>query len=495
MEQQPAAQSDESRKLRQDLIDRLGRRALSDLESGTIVVLPSLSFPSVELKKISGIEHYEERMLFALLWLKSPDLRIVYVSSSPIDDAVIDYYLRFLPDPADARRRLHLVSVGDREPTALSLKLLARPQLMEALRALVANDDAYILPFNVTELETRLSDALDVPLYGPVPEAVHLGSKSGSRLVAREAGVAVPAGAEGLRSLEEVERAIGELRAKRPDADAVVIKLNNGFSGQGNVVLYLNRLRSPLERSQAKFCSEDESWPSFARKIAAEGGVVEELIRDPKATSPSVQLRIAPNGELEALSTHDQILGGPDEQVYLGCRFPARVEYRLEIQRQALAVAEVLAAKGVIGSFGMDFVVVPQGQGHRVYMSEINLRMGGTTHPFFMARFLTDGSYDPSSGNLVAGGRAKHYLGTDNLKSDRYAGLTPADVIRAVVRRGVAYRHDVRTGATLHLLGAVREYGKLGCVCIGDSPEEAEEIYGEVVAALEDAALSPGRSI
>ena len=35
--------------------------------TSTVVVVPSLTFPVVELRKIVGIQHYEERLLFLLL--------------------------------------------------------------------------------------------------------------------------------------------------------------------------------------------------------------------------------------------------------------------------------------------------------------------------------------------------------------------------------------------------------------------------------------------
>src|SRR5437763_2975620 len=107
----------------------------------------------------------------------------------------------------------------------------------------------------------------------------------------------------------------------------------------------------------------------------------------PGIVSPSVHLLISPSGAVEVVSNHDQILGGYHDQVYLGCRFPARAEYRLDIQERARRVGAVLAADGVIGAFGIDFVLVPDGRGgHDINLSEINLRMGGTTHPFLMAR-------------------------------------------------------------------------------------------------------------
>jgi hypothetical protein len=144
----------------------------------------------------------------------------------------------------------------------------------------------------------------------------------------------------------------------------------------------------------------------------------------------------------------------------------------------------VLAARGVIGYFGVDFFVVPDGDRHRVYLAEINLRVGGTTHPFGMAALATEGRYDEASGHLVAAGGAKSYLATDNLKSPRLVGRRPADVIDEVARRGLGYDHARRTGTTLHLLGALPEHGKMGVTCIGDTLEHAEQLYHEVVGAL-----------
>src|SRR5215210_6967661 len=92
-------------------------------ETGTLVVVPSISFPVVELAKITAVQSYEERMLFVLLMLDDPELRIVFVTSAAVDPATIDYYLRFLQDPASARDRLTLVDVGDPSTGSLSEKI------------------------------------------------------------------------------------------------------------------------------------------------------------------------------------------------------------------------------------------------------------------------------------------------------------------------------------------------------------------------------------
>jgi hypothetical protein len=455
------------------------------MPTGTLVVLPSLSFPVAELVKIKGIVHYEERLLCTVLLLRDPALHLVYVTSVPVDPAVVDYYLSFLPDPAGARRRLRLVAVGEDTPRPLSEKLLDRPGLVADLRAsLPGPATASLLPFNVTRAEEALAEALDVALYGPRAELVPLGSKTGSRRVARRARVAVLDGDEALLSVDEVSEALAGLRARRPGAGAAVVKLNNGFSGQGNAIVDLGGTTEPVTASPTMFCAAEESWSSFAAKVAVEGAIVEVLVDDEGTASPSVQLHLTPDGRVELVSTHDQILGGPGGQVYLGCRFPAASRYRERIQDAARRVGEVLAGEGVVGLLGIDFVVAPGAGAAPVTLSEINLRMGGTTHPYWMARLATGATYDPAAGELVAGGRAKHYVATDNLVSPGLMGRPPAAAIEAVEAAGLGYDATRATGTTLHLLGALPRYGKMGVVCIGDSLEEAEERLAEVSATL-----------
>ncbi len=454
--------------------------------AAAIVVCPSITFPTTELRKIIGIQFYEERLLFLTLLLRDPSLELLFPTSVPVDEAIVEYYLRWLPDPAGARRRLHLFPLGDPTPRPLVDKLLERSDVLAGMRARLTDpDSSFILPFNVTAAEAALAEQLGVPIYGTHPDLVALGSKSGARAVAEEVGVAVFPGAGDLRSVDDLEAAIERLRARPSAPTAVVAKLNNGFSGQGNVIIELADVRWPLDQTPVVFCASEESWETFGPKIATDGAIVEELARGPGIVSPSVQIRILPGERVEVVSTHDQILGGPDDQVYLGCRFPAAEAYRASIQTEALKVAHVLARRGVLGSFGIDFVVVP---GRGVFLSEINLRLGGTTHPFLMARYVTGGTYDQTTGQLLVGDGPRVYTASDNIKSPHLVGLQPGHAIAAVDAAGLAYDPATATGATLHLLGALPGHGKYGLVCIAASAAEADALYDDVVACVEAAA-------
>ena len=65
------------------------------------------------------------------------------------------------------------------------------------------------------------------------------------------------------------------------------------------------------------------SFEQYLAKLEERQGIVEERISGVELRSPSVQLRVIPDGTVEMLSTHDQLLGGPSGQSYVGCRFPA----------------------------------------------------------------------------------------------------------------------------------------------------------------------------
>ena len=225
---------------------------------------------------------------------------------------------------------------------------------------------------------------------------------------------------------------------------------------------------------------------AYLAKFQAMGGIVEEFLEGVTKRSPSVQFRVDPLGQLEAISTHDQILGGGNAQIFLGCRFPADASYRLAIQEQGFRAGRVLAEMGVLGRFGIDFISVKQGNRWRHHAIEINLRKGGTTHPFLMLQFLTGGRYDPETGLFLApSGRPCFYDASDNLQADRYRGLTPPDFVDIAVAQGLQFNAANQEGVVFHLLGALSEFGKLGIQSIGSTAEKARALYRRSVEILD----------
>jgi hypothetical protein len=468
---------------------------MSGEEAHTSVVVPSLTLEQSELVKIPGVNYYEERLLFLLIRLRNPHARMVFVTSQPVHPVILEYYLQFLAGvPAShARARLTLLCAHDGSPRPLTEKILERPRLLERIRAGIHDKArAYLTVFNSTPLERRLSVLLGIPLNGVDPKLGHLGTKSGSRKVFREAGVELPPGAEDLRTEHELENALLELRAVRPRGKRAVVKLNDSFSGEGNALFRFPEgsrradVRDALR--EMEFSVPSETPALFFEKLSQMGGVAEEYIEAPYKASPSAQLRISPKGEVEIVSTHDQILGGPSGQVFLGCTFPADDQYRLKVQEMGVKVGKVLASYGVMSRFGVDFLVWRKAEDDdwSIAALEINLRMGGTTHPFLGLQFLSGGQLDPTTGLFFSSsGHAKYYRATDNLRSEAYRGLLPEDLIEILTFNKLHYSYRSESGVLFHLIGALSEFGKMGLTAIGNDRAEADALYQRTLSVLD----------
>jgi hypothetical protein len=464
-------------------------------EPHTSVIVPSLTLDQSELRKLSGASFYEERLLFLLIRLRNPRARLVYVTSQPVHPIILEYYLQFLAGiPAShARSRLTLLCADDASPRSLTEKVLERPRLVERIRAgIVDPARAYLTVFNSTPHERRLAVLLGVPLNGVDPRLCHLGTKSGSRRVFHEAGVDLPLGFENLHDRQQVEEGLDELRAKRPGIKKAVIKLNDSFSGEGNAIFrYPDADGRPAIREalrRIEFSVPTESFEAYSEKFARMGGIVEEFIEAPEKASPSTQLRISPTGEVMAISTHDQILGGPSGQVFLGCSFPADEQYRMKIQEAGIKIGGVLAKHGVVSRFAVDFLVDrgSPAEEWKVSALEINLRMGGTTHPYLALQFLTGGQLDTGSGLFLSPtGHAKYYRATDNLQSESYRGLLPEDLVEILTINKLHYSHGSESGVLFHLIGALSEFGKLGMTAIANSREEVDDLYAHTLEVLD----------
>src|SRR5438046_3138515 len=462
----------------------------------TIVVVPSISIDAISEGAV--MQAYEERFLFLLLLLRQPRPRLIDVTSQAIMPSIIDYYLDLLPGviPSHAHQRLFLLSPLDGSVSPLSRKLLDRPRFIERIRSLISDPDrAHLVPFNTTDMEKELALRLGIPMYGADAKFFALGTKSGCRKIFQEEDVAHPLGHEHLASADDVIEAITEMRARKPSIKQVLIKLNEGVSGEGNALVDLSGL-PPSEDSDARAALQDRlramrfelkgiAFDSYMKKLEEREGVVEERIAGEEFRSPSVQLRITPLGSVELLSTHDQLLGGPSGQSYLGCVFPADSGYASLITREATKVGKRLAKEGVIGRFALDFVVVRSNGKWEPYAIEINLRKGGTTHPFLTLQFLTDGRYDPATALfLTPRGHEKHLVATDHLESDLLRGLSSSDLFDIVARHGLHFDQSRQVGIVFHMISSITEDGRIGLTAVGDSPAEADKRYREAERVL-----------
>ncbi|HTE27491.1 peptide ligase PGM1-related protein [Flavitalea sp.] len=488
------------RKLQEKLCRQFEHIFPDKLAPKTVVVIPSLTMDEEILSKVSGINHYEERMLCLLMLLRMPRTNVIYVTSQTIDPVIIDYYLHMLPGMTGyhALRRLTLLSCHDSSSKSLTRKILDRPRLLKRIHDLISGDrDTHMACFNVTAYERTLATRLQIPIFGCDPDLADLGNKSNSRKIFRECGLLVPPGFEDLGSEEDIIVSLSQLKKQYPRIRKAVVKVNDGFSGEGNAIFSFSGIENATDikewvsrniREKLKMVAVDISYDLFIIKLRQMGGIVEAFIDGERKESPSVQCRITPTGISEILSTHDQELGGESGQVYIGAQFPAAEDYAVEIGQMGKRVSDVLRERGVLGRFAVDFISVKENDGWKHYAIEINLRKGGTTHPFLMLQFLTNGTYNADDGKyyISKGNLTRYYFTSDNLKSDKYIGLTPHDLIDIAMMNDLHFDGTIQEGVMFHLIGALSQYGKLGVVCVGSTPERAREYYTKIIAVLDN---------
>src|SRR4029079_8263838 len=78
-----------------------------DMEDESVVVVPSISIERATPGSGTVMQALEERALVLVLLTRPPRLRMIYVTSQPISESIIEYYLGLLPGviPSHARER------------------------------------------------------------------------------------------------------------------------------------------------------------------------------------------------------------------------------------------------------------------------------------------------------------------------------------------------------------------------------------------------------
>ena len=305
------------------------------------------------------------------------------------------------------------------------------------------------------------------------PAAVDLGSKTGCRRLFAEGACRTRSGAEDLHSVDEVVDAVVTMRASGPAMTQVIVKLNEGVSGEGNALVDLRGLPAPgsprgarrARGAGAAMALEAPETPldDLLGSSPSGGGIVEERIVGVEVRSPSVQLRVTPTGEVELLSTHDQLLGGPERAELPRLPLPGRLRLRPADQRAGPDHRGAAGAEGALGRFALDFVVVA-GRGGRLDAVRDRAQPAQGRHDAPVPHAAVPHrrrATTPRTGAVPRRptGREKHLVATDHLESPILRGLTVDDLFDIVARHGLHFDQSRQTGVVFHMISCLTEHG------------------------------------
>lgn len=451
-------------------------------EGATLLVVPSFNADPRTLAGIAGLESWPERQLIDLRALQQPDLNCIVITPVPLSAICLEAVLELMPAmPTQLlRSRVQCISLNDRSLQGLSEKLLARPQLLDQLQKCLG-PGSWLSAYAIGPAEEALAARLDLRFEGTPSALAYWGSKSGSAALFQELGLPHPRTTGLCRSLAELAEALEELLLDHPAIQAVVVKLNRMAGGRGNAPLPLDpgrwrQLSKGRRRAELLLAIEQLAMPlpHWRDELLSQGAIAQELITGERLHSPSVQLSIRSEGEVELISTHEQCLGGLHRQSFEGCCFPARSCYRQALMAAGRQVGQALAAKGCRGPVLIDWLAERLPSGWRLWGMEINLRKGGTTHPFQLAAMATGAQLDADTGDLLSrDGHPIVYEACDSWSMPQWQGLLPEQWLEAVVQRQLYFNPTERRGCIPHRLGALSEHGLLGVTAIGRSRRDA----------------------
>ena len=446
------------------------------------VCLTSMTFDVILTEAIEGLEHYEMRCLWEISRVLNEGVHVHFFSKKIVNlHAINHFYKTFnLSDNQISRIKFYSVEEILNEknlPQDLSDYVLNNPQVRAVFSEICQNKNSYLECFVLTDKERKVSEVFNLPTYWCHESVEYLKTKSGNRKILN--GVTkLPEGYGDLYSLEQVVAALKALSHKTLNRK-FVIKLNDGVSGDGNGFIKLpagkineHTIRQSLIETQ--FVSSKMTYTKFFREFAKIGGVVEEFIDGNNKRSPSVQVFLKPDNSFDIISSHEQVLDSSGAR-FLGARFPAYDYHRDLIINEANKIAKRLLENKVFGIVGLDFLTVDATDGYEAYLIEINLRKGGTTHPFWTAKAaLNNANMCQKSGMfLISEKERRMYYSNDNIiTKDLEKTRSLFELFGVLEGSGLLFSEKTQKGAIIHMANSYEPIGKIGAVFIGKTDAE-----------------------
>lgn len=444
----------------------------------TNIIIYAFPFADRALREVPYLRYSAERSLGLLEKLRDPQLRIIVITSEPVDSYTLEYHFRDIfrfDDRAteEALKRLTLLTPGSREAVPLDQMVLRDDHIMDILKSAASDSNSVSIDnFSASDSLDKIAQQIGADIAeGNNSFVSRWGSKAGGKEVLTSAGVTVPRGTtEVLYGEAAVKSAINRLaHGPRPPRRALVkLNSNTWAASIGNVLVDCERLRRTgdliASADVIRMPAED-----FRHELHDDGAIAEEFI-DGVISSPSGQGLIRADGSIEVTACHDQVL--TDGQ-YWGCRFPVDEQWRPAITDAVGQVGAALASRGHRGTFGVDFVVADDGALTAV---EVNLRKVGPSHVIQYVRTLVGGRFGRDGLLRRGDGEQVCYVHRRLLDPEHLGRLRPQAAVEALGEMGLLYRHCTGEGVVLHVLGALNMCGHVEVTAIGPT-HEAAEVY------------------
>lgn len=466
-------------------------------KSKSKIVIYSIEYSEELLIDLPYTRYFDERSLCHLETLRQPDIRVILITSKPIDTDIFDYHFQELyqmnvNQERSARERLLLLSPQSQRPVSLAKLVMEDRAILKILESEINKADVIeLINFSSSSQIDLLGQNLNITVEeGPEFLSQYWGSKAGSKEAFLKSNVPTPRGTTKVfKSLDEIKNAAIKMATAHSPSESVVIKLNEGgwAGGLGSAIISCRKLlqTNALSQSLERIL---QPWESFVQEILQGGAIVEEYVVG-AVCSPSGQGYIDERGEVEVTSTHDQIL---DKGKYVGCSYPAPTQHLSQIYEAVRKVGKTLSDHGVRGTFGIDFIGFDKG---KLLAVEINLRKVGNSHVFSYVKSII--ANEIGSDGLLKNKNnlpiyyVNQWVYKPSLSKNKK--MEPKTAIERLRRKGLFYNYKTQTKTIFHLLGTLNSSGFVEATSIENSREKALELARLVQTALSDGVTSSAR--
>ncbi len=454
------------------------------------IVIPSMSFDCELLEGIEGVSHYELRSLWEILRVKEENVYVTFVSSFKIPFSTLKHFKEIYHLTAEEFSRVNFIEIT-RKKNILSLtkNILLDENALKKIKGTFKCENVILEPFVFTLQEKELSRKLKIPSWYDHPQMNYFHTKSGNRFIVGNSAP-MPAGFGDLFSFDAVVKGVIKLKNNNSSLDSCMVKLNFGVSGQGNMKLDLPKSKTwqyllPKEKEDnirkcfesAKLFNKALKVSDFKKRIIEEGAIVEEFISNEIISSPSAQIFCKPDS-IDLISTHHQILD-KSGQKFLGGSYPCDDQYRKKIEAFSVKVGEKLKELKVFGVISIDFLISKNQDTKELdyHLIELNIRKGGTTHPFMLSNFAVR-----SGEHFEAGAPSSDfvdnyvYRSNDNFYPCRTRYSCQKEILEKATAEGILFSRNKKEGVIFHLLSSYEETGKVGYTILASNKDRVDQL-------------------
>lgn len=414
------------------------------------ILLHNMTFKGIHV--VPGVINYDQRgIVFA-------DKGDIVITNNTFDRD----YLQYLSDlgyEIDSLLFIH--------PNSSTLKtwnsIFTSKEVKKALSQ-VDREKYFIDVYIPTELDGRLSRALNFDHCNNWNLSEKYGTKSGFRLFASEAGLPIAKGFSNVKTVIEVKKCIKKLFKT---VDKIVIKVDDGISGYGNTVI--------SKTEYEDFISDDAFFEHYLKPIRWDivgKGVVEAWIEGGNISS-SILLHIE-NDVYTVVCHQDQLLVDGDK--WAGCLYPhsmKRNSTQLEkLMRYIDRSAKYLIEKGFWGYYSFDTLETIHDE---IYFIEANMRKIGSFYPrVFLEKAMKHFGFS----------EIKAYIASDYTNMKKWGGKQFSDLQKKLLEY-LWPINGLNQGILLYNVGALPEGGRFDFVTVSDSLHDAHELRKKVLNLLD----------